>query len=92
MSVTEYRGLVARIEAEMAARGLSAYALARLAGVGLATMSRTLAGQGDPSWKTVQKLALALGLSTDDLRDPGLSLVESEPVRPRGRPRKPAAE
>jgi transcriptional regulator with XRE-family HTH domain len=80
--------LVRRIQGAMAEQELSAYALAIRAGVGHATLSRVLAGEGDPSWQTVQRLALALGLRTDDLRDPELTLPEvGEPRKP-GRPRK----
>lgn len=78
--------LVRRLTEEMTARGMSAYALAKIAGVSMPTMTRVLAGEGYPSWETVQRLALALEISTDELRDPAITVEAYEPRGPGGRP------
>jgi transcriptional regulator with XRE-family HTH domain len=72
--------------------GLSQYALARLAGLSKQAVSHLELGIREPGWETVQRLALALGASCEDFRDPGLSLpADGGEPRPRGRPPKAAA-
>ncbi len=58
----------ARLRALMAAASLDAPALAAKAGVSRQGLYRLLAGERAPSWDTVQKLAAALGVSTEELR------------------------
>jgi transcriptional regulator with XRE-family HTH domain len=71
------------------AAGLSAWALAQRAGVAVQTVTRAEAdANADPGWRTVQRLALALGVSTEELRDHGLNLPEPRRPKPKGRPRK----
>lgn len=50
-------------------RGLSQYELARRSGVPQPTIQRIVSGKsGDPKSPTVQKLAAALGVASEDLR------------------------
>jgi transcriptional regulator with XRE-family HTH domain len=68
--------------------GLSQYALAKRAGLTKQALSLLESGENDPRWQTVQRLALALGVSCDAFRDPELTLPPQGP-RPRmGRPPK----
>jgi transcriptional regulator with XRE-family HTH domain len=48
-------------------KGVSLRALAKLSGVGLATLSRLEAGQFDPRLNTLRRLALALGVTVTEL-------------------------
>jgi putative transcriptional regulator len=70
--------------------GLSAYALAQRAGVSRQAISRLESGENQPSWEMVQKLALALTLSTDSFVDPSIHAVNVQPAKV-GRPRKETA-
>jgi transcriptional regulator with XRE-family HTH domain len=72
--------------------GLSQYALAKKTGLTKQAVSRLELGQREPSWRTVQLLAAALGASCEAFTDPGLHLPEEKPPAPRGRPRKSAVE
>jgi transcriptional regulator with XRE-family HTH domain len=67
--------------------GITSYRLAQLSGLSKQTLSQLEAGTSQPSWETVQRLALALGVSTEVFRDSGLRLEEA-PIGQRGRPRK----
>jgi transcriptional regulator with XRE-family HTH domain len=69
-------------------KGLSQYALAKLTGLSKQAMSRLEQGDREPSWGTVQLLALALGVDCRAFADPGVTLPASGPLRPRGRPAK----
>ncbi len=65
---------------------MTKYRLAQLTGVSKQTISSLELGQSEPSWNTVQAIALALGVSLDVFvtHEP-----ESPPAPPkRGRPRK----
>jgi transcriptional regulator with XRE-family HTH domain len=66
--------------------GLSQYALAGLAGISKQAMNHLEAGRNEPGWETVQRLALALGVTCEAFVDPGLSLPGVEPAR-MGRPK-----
>jgi transcriptional regulator with XRE-family HTH domain len=66
----------------------SAYALAKITGLTKQAMSLLEMGRSDPSWSTVQLLALALDVDTSEFIDPDLELPEVEEAKPRGRPRK----
>jgi transcriptional regulator with XRE-family HTH domain len=68
--------------------GLSQYALSRQAGLSKQALSHLELGIREPTWQTVQLLAVALGVSTDAFVDPNLKPAPAEPARPRGRPRK----
>jgi DNA-binding XRE family transcriptional regulator len=69
--------------------GLFQSALALLAGLdGQRLHMRELREFPDPSWITVQKLALVLGVSTEVFRHPGLPVGDAE-RRHKGRPRNP---
>jgi transcriptional regulator with XRE-family HTH domain len=50
------------------ARSLTAYRLAEDAGLSRQAVAKLLAGSA-PSWETVQRIAAALGVSTEELRD-----------------------
>jgi transcriptional regulator with XRE-family HTH domain len=70
----------------------SAYALAKITGLTKQAVSLLELGRSDPSWSTVQLLALALDVDTSEFIDPDLDLPEVEEARPRGRPRKEETE
>jgi transcriptional regulator with XRE-family HTH domain len=70
--------------------GLSQYALAKRTGLTKQAVSRLELGQREPTWHTVQLLALALGVSSEAFSDADLQLPDVEPAAPRGRPRKQA--
>lgn len=88
MEMTE-NTLAERIRSALESRGWTAYVLARKAGLSHTTLARLLGGDGQPSWVTIQRIALALGVSTDALRDPGITLPDVE-IRGPGRPRQSA--
>ncbi len=67
---------------------LSQYALAKKTGLTRQFVSQLESGVNEPSWTTVQLIALALGIAYEELAEPGLSLPEPAPAKPRGRPRK----
>jgi putative transcriptional regulator len=68
--------------------GISQYKLAQLVGVSKQSIWTLERGTNDPSWKTVQLLALALGVKVDEFVDSDLTLPgTSAPRRPAGRPR-----
>jgi transcriptional regulator with XRE-family HTH domain len=69
--------------------GLSQYALARRSGLSREALSRLEAGQRTPTWDTVQRLALALGVDCRSFVDEALTLPEVTPGRV-GRPPKGA--
>jgi transcriptional regulator with XRE-family HTH domain len=48
-------------------QGLTQEALAHEAGITTGTLSRTESGETSPSWRTVQHIAKALGVSPADL-------------------------
>jgi transcriptional regulator with XRE-family HTH domain len=62
-------GFAKRLAAAMKAAGVSQYELARRAGVAQGYISELLSGKYGPGWETVQKLAAALEISTEDLKD-----------------------
>jgi transcriptional regulator with XRE-family HTH domain len=67
---------------------LSQYALAKRSGLSKQALSSLELGEREPSWLTVQRLCAALGVGCHEFVDPGLTLPEDRPARPRGRPRK----
>jgi len=69
-------------------RGLSQYAVAKLSGVSKQGLSKLVMGEREPTWETVQRLALALGVDCREFTDPGLAIPEDVEQLPRGRPRK----
>src|SRR5262245_39942337 len=96
-----------RLQALRERAGLSQYELARRTGLTRQTVSRLEMGDRDPTWGTVQLLALALSADFREFADPDVKLpdvstpargrppkpdtVPPGPKRPRGRPRKAAA-
>lgn len=74
------------------AAALSQGALAARAGMTRQAVSFLESGEREPSWVSVQRLALALGVSCDAFIDPGLTLPDVPPPRKPGRPSKVAAE
>ena len=48
----------------------STAAFAQSSGIPPQTLHNLLSGQRKPRWDTVQRIAAALGISTDSLRDP----------------------
>jgi transcriptional regulator with XRE-family HTH domain len=75
-----------RLRQLMKEAGLTAYAVAKRAGLTRQSVSYILAGERDPSWTTVRKLARALGVSVEafDVGEPeGLpSPEEAKPGKP----------
>src|SRR5438477_9814014 len=85
----KFQAFAQRLRTAREQLGLSQYALAKRTGLSKQTLSKLETGRHDPSWSTVQLLALALGVSCTEFIDPALQLPpgsEAEP-RPRGRPR-----
>lgn len=68
-------------------RGLSQNHLARMTDVRQSNISRMLAGEWEPTWKTIQKIAAALQVDVGVFVDPSIEANDIEP-RPTGRPRK----
>jgi transcriptional regulator with XRE-family HTH domain len=66
--------------------GLSQYALAKRAGLSKQALSLLELGRREPSWETVQKLALALGVDYGAFADPDMTLPPKGPPARRGRP------
>lgn len=56
------------LRSAIAEAGISLAALARKAGISTQGVYGLLAGN-QPTWQTVQRLALAIGISTEQLRD-----------------------
>jgi transcriptional regulator with XRE-family HTH domain len=72
--------------------GITQYALAKKTGLSAQAIAVLERGGRDPSWTTIQKLALALGVDCRAFTDPGMALPEPAAPKPRGRPRKTALE
>jgi transcriptional regulator with XRE-family HTH domain len=72
-------------------KGISQYALAKLTGISKQGLSLLELGEREPSWETVQLIAAALDVDCTAFANPGIQLPDTEPARPRGRPRKAAA-
>ncbi len=68
--------------------GLSKYALAQRSGITKQALSLLEQGEREPTWETVQRLALALGVDCRAFVDPGLALPPEQPPARRGRPPK----
>ncbi len=66
--------------------------VARSAGLTPQAVSVLEQGINTGLWDTIQRLALALGITTEELRDPELRLPEPVPAKTLGRPRKPVDE
>jgi transcriptional regulator with XRE-family HTH domain len=77
-----------RLHALREERGLSQYELARRTGLTRQTLSRLEMGDRDPTWGTVQLLALALAVDCREFRDPSITLPEvALTVQPDGLPK-----
>lgn len=70
--------------------GWSQDILAKRAGLSRVGITHLESGEREPAWETVQRLALAFGVSCDDFRDESLQVPGDEvpEARPRGRPKK----
>jgi transcriptional regulator with XRE-family HTH domain len=79
-----------RLGALLERSGLTMYAVAKRAGVSKQNVGKLMAGTREPSWDTVQRLALALGVSTEAFTDPDLRLPVAVPAK-MGRPKKAPA-
>lgn len=77
-----------RLRREREAAGLSQYALAKRSGLSKQALSNLEAGNREPTWQTVQLLALALDVSCETFVDPSVKPPATPPSAPRGRPRK----
>lgn len=76
------------LDNQLTAQGLTVYALAKRTGLTQRALHNLVSGRSEPSWRTVQLLALALGCSTERLRDSDLELSPVANSAPRGRPKK----
>ncbi len=81
-------GFAERLRSLREEAGCSQYGLARKTGLSKQAVSQLELGEREPAWRTVQLLALALGVDCSAFLDPDLTLPEEEPARTRGRPRK----
>jgi transcriptional regulator with XRE-family HTH domain len=81
-----------RLQRVRESAGLSQYEVARRAGISKQAMSQLEKGENDPSWSTVQKLAMVLGVDCREFTDPEMALPEAEDRRPPGRPPKAAED
>ncbi len=79
-----------RLKTIREAAGLSQYALAQRSGLTKQALSRLELGEREPTWETVQLLAVALGVDCREFVDPGIKPPPAAEPKPRGRPRKPA--
>src|SRR5689334_16011576 len=68
--------------------GLTTYALAKRCGLTKQALYRLESGSSEPTWATVQRLAVALGVDCRAFVDPAIVQPAVEPAPPRGRPRK----
>ena len=80
-----------KLQAVRESKGITKYALAKLSGVSKQALSNLESGVREPTWDTVQKLALALGVDCTAFADQALTLPDQAPARPRGRPKKEPA-
>src|SRR5262245_24469836 len=81
-----------RLRAMLTESGLSQYALAKRSGLSKQSLSALLLGGRDPSWDTVQRLAIALGVDCRAFANPNLTIPNEETAPGPGRPRKELAE
>jgi transcriptional regulator with XRE-family HTH domain len=65
-----------RLKAARSRAGLSQHALARKAGLCSQAVSLLERGLREPGWRTVQRLALVLGVDFSEFADPGLAVPE----------------
>jgi transcriptional regulator with XRE-family HTH domain len=70
-------------------RSLSRYALAKMTGITQAGLAKVEGDESQPTWDTVQKIALALGVDCTTFVDSNLELPTPRPPVKLGRPRKP---
>jgi transcriptional regulator with XRE-family HTH domain len=70
-----------------AAAGVSQYALAKMTGLTHQAVSYLEAGERQPTWDTVQRIARALGLSCEAFADEGLVLPVYKPGKPGPKPK-----
>jgi transcriptional regulator with XRE-family HTH domain len=93
MRANELPAFARQLVKEMSDRGLSAYALAHLAGLTPQSVRYLAAGKREPSWETVQRIAQALGLDVRIFADANLTIPKAGPQPPgpkvaKGRPPK----
>jgi DNA-binding XRE family transcriptional regulator len=67
---------------------MSQYALAQQAGLSKQAISKLEKGEREPTWTTVQRLAMVLGQDYQAFADPGIKLLLPD-VKARGRGRPP---
>ena len=70
--------------------GMTKYMLAKRTGLNKQTLLNLESGKSIPSWETVQKLALALGVSCQEFVDAAVTIPPADTTAPGkpGRPRK----
>jgi transcriptional regulator with XRE-family HTH domain len=79
----------AALARELEGSGKTAYRLAQESGVSDSMLSKLLAGKIQPSWLTVQKLSVALGVSCEAFKS-DVQLPAPPAARGPGRPPAPA--
>lgn len=77
-----------RLKALLDEKGMSQYALAKLAGLSKQAVSNLILGNREPSWETVQRLAAALEVDCSAFADPSIETASPDTLQGRGRPRK----
>jgi transcriptional regulator with XRE-family HTH domain len=77
-----------RLRSIREAAGLSQYEVARRSGLSRETLSKLEKGDREPSWGTIQLLALVLKVPCTEFLDPAVKPPEDTGPRPRGRPAK----
>ena len=92
MSHPSSSSFATRLQSLRETAGLSQYALAKRSGLSKQAVSNLELGAREPSWVTVQRLAIALAVSCEEFTDPAITLPAAAAPRRRGRPRKPANE
>ena len=89
--VNKMNAFAKKLTAVREAKGITKYELAKRSGVSKQAISNLESGAREPAWETVQKLAMALAVDCTAFSDPTMTLPESMPSRPVGRPRKEPA-
>jgi transcriptional regulator with XRE-family HTH domain len=67
-TVPQPSSFAARLRQLRKRTGISAYRLAKMSGLSPQAVNRLEAGEREPTWNTVQRLADVLSVSTEDFR------------------------
>ena len=84
----KYAYFAERLKALRERDDITQYTLSKRTGLSKQTIWYLETGKSEPSWTTIQLLAIVFKVSTDAFIDHDLRLPEEEPPKKRGRPRK----